>query len=174
MSIIDLKYFDLGGVTNYRYHEKVTFLKRHRMYTATGAVPAEIAVQGADAVKSYVDEQIKQIVGAKKEHDRIFDENRRALNVPISCDYQSTLLEGRIICRDDDLVVDLESPVQGSDPLAWGNSFGGAMAGHEVWAEPGVRLTEEAIARGKRHLVEIYKRESSLVKELVKKLNKKK
>lgn len=174
MSTVVLEFFDRNGVIHYSYHEKVIVGGGYRLYTASGKVPAEIAEQGVKAVRAYVDQEIQRTVGAKKERDRIFDENRRALNVPISCEHEGVLLRGRVISRNDDLVVDLESPVQGSEPLAWGNSFAGAMAGHKVWAQPGVSLTEEAVDCAKRQLVDIYKKVTSPVKDLVKKLNKKK
>jgi hypothetical protein len=49
----------------------------------------------------------------------------------------------------------------------------GAMAGHKMWVEPGV-LTPEAISHAKRQLEDIYKRVTSPVKDLVRKLNKEK
>lgn len=175
MNTVTLEYFDRGGVTHFIYHEKAFFPKKrgYRIYTVSGRVPAEITERGIEAAKAYVNEQITQIVGAKKERDRIFDEKRRALNVPISHIYLGVLLEGRVICRDDEFTVDLESPVQGSEFLAWGNSFGGAMAGHKIWAEPGV-LTPEAINHAKRQLEEIYKRVTGPVRDIAKKFNEEK
>lgn len=170
MDLITLEFFDRGGIIHYTYREEVRFEWGYRAYAASGAVPAEIAAQGVEAVKVYVDEQIQQIIGSKKERDRIFDENRRAFNMPLSCEHHGVLLEGRVMCRDDELMVDLETPVQGSEFLAWGSSRAG---GHKIWAEPGITLTEEAIACAKRQLVEIYKRVTSPVKDLVKRLNEK-
>jgi hypothetical protein len=81
VNIITLEYFDLGGVIHFSYLEQANFTKGFRIYAATGAVPAEVAAGGAEAVKAYVSEQIKRIIGAKKERDRIFDEKRRAPNM---------------------------------------------------------------------------------------------
>lgn len=170
MDLVTLEFFDRGGVVHFTYREEVRFEWGYRAYVASGAVPAEIAAQGVEAVKVYVDEQIRQIVGSKKERDRIFDENRRALNVSISYEHHGVLLEGRVVCRDDELMVDLETPVQGSEFLAWGSS---RAEGHKVWAEPGITLTEEAIGCARSQLVAIYKRVTSPVKDLVKRLNEK-
>lgn len=175
VNIVTLEYYDRGGVIYFSYHEQVTFPKKrgYRLYTASGAVPPEVATRGIEAVKAYVNEQIMQIIGAKKERHRVFDEKRRALNVSFSHEYKGILLEGRVICRDDELVVYLESPVRGSEFLDWGNSRSGAMAGHKTWAEPG-RLTLEAIIHAKRQLEDIYKQATSPVRDLVKKLNEEK
>lgn len=176
---MDIRYYDRGGKIYYQYYEqKVSRTGRYagrayRPFSSSGTVPDEIVAQGADAVRKYAEKAVKEDIQKQKEHYARFDEARRKVNVLISVDYQGIHLSGRIICRDDDLTVELLEPLRGSEWLAYGHGFAAAMAGRKVWKENGV-LTDEAIESARQQLIDIYKKESSALKDIVKELNKNK
>lgn len=175
---MDIRYYDRDGKIYYEYGEQEVSTtgryagRAYRFFSSSGTVPDEIAAQGADAVRKYAEKAVREDIRKQKEHYARFDEVRRNVNVPISIDCGGVCLSGRIICRDDDLVVELTQPVEGWQWLMYGSGFGAAMAGHKVWKEDGV-FTEAALASARLQLVDIYKSVTSPVKDLVKQLNRK-
>ena len=174
---MEIRYFDRDGKIQFDGYEKVAVTTgRHRgradrSYRVTGTVPYEVVKQGDDAIRTYARNAVEENIGIQKSRDARFDELRRRFTVEISMEYRGIILKGAVICRDDDLVVELRTPIFGVDYLRYGEGFGAAMASRRVWKELGISLSYEAFESAKEQLLEIFLKMSSPVRQTVDRLN---
>lgn len=161
---MSIEFFEREGRIYFECHERVYDSKgsdagrAFREYHTEGCVPEDVVTQGKEAIRQWTRKHVDKVITAQKKKDKKFDELRHTINVPINTTHKGVILEGRIICTDDDLTVVLESPVVGQSSFRYGHGYGAAMAGHKVWvsSEKELTFTREAITYAYAELVRIF------------------
>lgn len=168
---MNIDYFEEDGKLCYVYYEEDWLDDRHfRTYSSSGKVPAHICKKGEEAVRKYVEKKIRADIKKQKTENEEFNRLYKKINVPISEDCEEKALKGKIIYSDEqeELVIRLEKPCRGEVLFLYGSRIR-----RNVWQEPAVSFTQEALEYAKKKLIEIYKKDKHRdIIELAKKLNK--
>lgn len=157
-----IQYFEKDGALHYLCVERVRIpagacAGARTECECSGVVPREIQERGIEAIKEYVEHQVKASVAEHQQRLEESDYIVRNLNIPIEIEYKGYQLKGKIVSAEDNtLLVRLEAPYQGESSVRYG--FGAGKSGHHIFDKNG-GLSESAIQSAIELLQSIFERE---------------
>lgn len=175
---MDIRFHEQNGRIHFYYSEQVYDTmgryagRAYRSYVVQGLVPERVVAQGKQVVQDWATNHVQRIMAQRKQRDRQSDETYQATNIPIEVTYDGRLLKGKVIHKDGDLIILMESPVTGALPFTYGEGYAAAMSGRKVWQQFGVSFTPEALEYAREELVQIFQNHlNASVRNLVDRLN---